>query len=111
MARMLELLEFSPDPKGSFQERFSWTTSTLKKLLRTTPLDNAAERTRHENLLQLYLISMLTLDPRDSEAFFHLGKLARNRETALSAMRYGRDLGMEPEKLLELQAVADKFNY
>jgi hypothetical protein len=59
--------------------------------------------------LSLYLVSLLTQDPRDPEAFFHLGKLARNRETATSAARFGRDLGLEPMKILELEATANRL--
>lgn len=109
MARTLELVQFPGDPRGSFNERLGWTRMTLRKLLEeaSSAPANAAERRRRENLMTVYLASLLTLDPRDPEAFFHLGKLARNRETALSAVRYGRDLGLEPAKIAELESVLD----
>ncbi|MEW6057448.1 MAG: hypothetical protein AB1540_12620 [Bdellovibrionota bacterium] len=109
LSRILELAQFAPDPKGSRAQRVSWTQATLKKLLGQLPevvsKKDATARRRHETLLNLYLISLLTLDPRDPEAFFHLGKLARNRETLLSAIRYGRDVGMQQAALVELESM------
>ena len=116
MARTLELIQFPPDPRGSHADRLEWTKATLKKLLEAAEAVGGAkpeagpERARQDNLLSLYLVSLLTLDPKDPEAFFHLGKLARNRETILSAIRYGRDLGMEHAKIVELEAVADRLS-
>lgn len=106
MARLLELVQFPEDPRGSHQQRLAWTKDTIRKLLETSK-PGQADRKR-ENLLSLYLLSLLTIDPRDPEAYFHLGKLARNRETVVSAIRYGRDVGMDPAKLMELQAAADR---
>ena len=114
--RSLELIRFPSDPRGSHAERLEWTKATLKKLLDATEAgtgakpEAAAERAQRESLLSLYLVSLLTLDPRDPEAFFHLGKLARTRETILSAIRYGRDLGLEHAKIVELEAVADRLS-
>ncbi len=114
MARTLELIQFPADPRGSHAERLEWTKATLKKLLEATGAGTKAEagteRARQESLLSLYLVSLLTLDPKDPETFFHLGKLARNRETILSAIRYGRDLGLEHAKIVELEAVADRLS-
>jgi hypothetical protein len=109
LSRMLELVQFPSDVKGSLPERLKWTQSTLRELLNKAPPTEPAAKLRHEGLLSLYLISLLTLDPRDPEAFFHIGKLAKNRETVLSAIRYGRDLGLEPMKIVELQADAERM--
>jgi hypothetical protein len=110
LARLLELVQFPPDPRGSHVERLEWTKAAIRKLLDAPmPAPESAERRRHESLLTLYLVSLLTLDPRDPETFFHLGKLARNRETISSAIRYGRDLGMDPARILELEATAEKL--
>lgn len=102
MSRMLELVQFPADPRGSRAERLEWTKKTLRSLL--------AANTRQDGLLSLYLVSMLTQDPRDPEAYFHLGKLARNLTTLRSAISFGRDVGLEPEKIIELQAEADRLS-
>lgn len=109
-SRMLELVRFPADPRGSHAERLKWTKERLRKLLSDPmPKADTPARLAHENMLSFYLISMLTLDPRDPEAFFHLGKLAKNRETISSAIRYGRDLGLEPMKILELEATLERM--
>ena len=109
-ASLLELVRFPADPRGSHAERLKWTKERLKKLLaEPMPESGSPARFARENLLSFYLVSMLTLDPRDPEAFFHLGKLAKNRETISSAIRYGRDLGLEPMKILELEATLDRM--
>lgn len=111
LARMLELVQFPQDPKGSHASRLAWTKGRIRELLaQPMPTEHAA-KARHENFLSLYLVSLLTLDPRDPEAFFHIGKLAKNRETAISAARYGRDLGLEPVKILELEATAERLGF
>jgi hypothetical protein len=79
--------------------------SSIKKLL-SSPPQGPDQKERYEKLLSLYLVSYLTLDPRDPEAFFHLGKLSRNKTTLLSAIQYGKDLGLEPAKILELKNLA-----
>lgn len=103
MSRLLELVQFPTDARGSYPARREWTAGMLRKLLAQRPADPKS----HRNMLQLYLVSLLTLDPRDPEAFFHVGKLATNRETVHSAIRYGKDLGLEAAKIAELQMVAD----
>ncbi len=104
-SRFLELIQFPNDPSGSFSERHAWVVSSIKKLLSSPPQD-PDQKERYEKLLSLYLVSYLTLDPRDPEAFFHLGKLSRNKTTLLSAIQYGKDLGLEPAKILELKNLA-----
>jgi len=107
-SRMLDLVQFPSDARGSLPARIKWTQDRLKELLNTPPGTDPKVRRNHENLLTLYLLSLITLDPRDPETFFHLGKLARNRETVLSALRYGRDLGLDGARAIELQAVAER---
>lgn len=109
LSRSLELVQFPLDPKGSLASRLEWTKKTLQTLLEKIQSD-PVKRQENETLLSLYLISLLTLDPRDPEAFFHLGKMARNRETILSAIRYGKDLGMERAQILELEGVLDRYS-
>lgn len=111
LSRALELVSFPADPRGSASERIRWTQERLKKLLTAPRPADKNTRIRHENLLSIYLVSLLTLDPRDPETFFHLGKLAHNAETVFSAIRYGRDLGLEAEKIAELEAVAQDLNH
>lgn len=109
-SRELELVQFPVDPRGSLTQRLEWTKSRLRGLLDAVEKEPAGSpaRRRDETLVSLYLISMLTLDPRDPEAFFHLGKLARNQTTLASAIRYGRDLGLEHAKLIELESMSDR---
>jgi hypothetical protein len=59
--------------------------------------------------LILRLVSLLTIDPRDPEAFYHLGKLTKDRNTLHAALRYGRDVGLAPTKLAELQSRFDNL--
>jgi hypothetical protein len=109
-ARVLERIRFPADPRGSAKERIEWTKRRIAKLLATpVPAQDTTGRARYERMLSLYLVSMLTMDPRDPEAFFHIGKLAHNRETVLSALRYGRDVGLEKAKLFELETMAEKM--
>lgn len=105
-APLLSRVEFPSDPRGSLAERRRWTGEQLRRLtdLLTQEHDPRA-RAEAESALSLYLVSYLTIDPRDAEAFFHLGKLAKSRETLESILRYGRDVGMEPPKILELQSL------
>lgn len=107
---ILNLARFPQDPTANLKERQDLTKRKLRALLESYPKDPAA-RTRHETELTLALISWLTLDPRDPEAFFHIGKLATNRETLNSAIRYGRDLNMNPAQLAELEAGLSRFSY
>jgi hypothetical protein len=109
-ARVLERIRFPADPRGSAKERLEWTRRRIAKLLAApVPPQDTTGRARYERTLTLYLVSMLTMDPRDPEAFFHIGKLAHNRETVLSALRYGRDVGLEQAKVFELEATAEKM--
>lgn len=118
MAPMLELTQFPKDPAGSRAKRLDWTKERLKELLTATegPAGNSSEKaaspahTRQENLLSLYLVSLLTLDPRDPEVYFHIGKLARNLTTVRAAISYGRDVGLEHAKIVELEGVADRLS-
>lgn len=95
---------FSEDASASRTEKVEWTKSTIQSLLVSlSDMPQGDKRERRENLVSLYLASYLTLEPRDPEAYFHLGKLAHNKETARAAIRYGHDVGLAPEKIAELQ--------
>ncbi len=105
-AALLSRVEFPSDPRGSLTERRRWTGEQLRKLTDTlTQSRDPQARAERESALSLYLVSYLTIDPRDAEALFHLGKLARSREALESILKYARDVGLEPSKLLELQSL------
>ena len=107
---MLSHVRFAEDSKASLKSRQDLTKAKLKMLLETYP-KNAEQRVLHESELVLTLISWLTLDPRDPEAFFHIGKLATNRETVASAVRYGKDLKMSAPQIAELETRLATFEY
>jgi hypothetical protein len=90
------------DARLTLKERKEWALEQVRTGLTRAfePHAARAERTR----LMLALASLLTLDPRDPEAFFHLGKLAQDSDTIQAALRYGRDVGLEQAKIAELQA-------
>ena len=105
-APLLSRVEFPSDPRGSLTERRRWTGKQLRKLTDAlTQEHDPKARAERENALSLYLVSYLSIDPRDAEAFFHLGKLAKSRDALESILKYGRDVGMEPYKILELQSL------
>lgn len=110
-SRTLRSARMSADPRASLRDRKAWAQGRIKGKLRELaamgPGAPAEKRELAKTELTLMLASLLTLDPRDPEAYFHLGKLAANRETLHSALRYGRDVGLEPAKLAELQSELD----
>ena len=63
------------------------------------------EKQVHRIQLTLNLVSMLTLNPNDTEAVFHLANLADNSDTVAAAIRYAEDMKMPQEKLFELRSL------
>lgn len=100
LAPWLERLYFPDDIKGSFAARKEWTLGILRGLL-----SDPRQVAEHKNLVLIYLISILSLDPRDPEAFFHVGKLASHIQTLQSAIRYGKDVGLDPARVAELESL------
>lgn len=104
-SRMLPVLasvRVTHDAHGTLKERKEWALAQVQEGLSRAFKPGAADSARTR--LMLAIASLLTMDPRDPEAFFHLGKLARDADTVHAALRYGRDVGLEPAKLAELQA-------
>lgn len=92
---------------SSHHIRRQWTQRKIKSQLQQLtahPQDDSIKTS-----LQLYLASLITLDPRDTQAYFHLGMLTPRRDTLQAMIRYGQAVGLEPEKLLELQARFDSL--
>lgn len=99
---LLTRVQFPSDPRGSSEQRKQFTKNHIQKLLAFLSTPNRPPL--FEKQLLLYLVSYLTLDPRDAEAYFHIGKLAHTRDTVTSMIKYARDVKMEGAKVAELEA-------
>jgi hypothetical protein len=81
--------------------QLQWTAQVLRKFLESPKSVN-----ENKTWVILYLVSLLTQDPTEKEAYFHLGKLTDNPQTLRSAIRYGKDVGLDPARIAELEAKA-----
>ena len=104
---LLTRVQFPPDPRGSVEQRKEFTKTRIQKLL--SQLGDKNRPADFDKQLLLYLVSYLTLDPRDAEAYFHIGKLAGNKDTVNSMIKYSRDVHMEAAKVAELEATLNNL--
>lgn len=100
--KIFQRLSFVESSQASYSERKRWAQQKILERLRNPAHANPDE-------LRMDLVSLLTIDPRDPEAFFHLGKLAQNRETLSSILRYAEDVGMDRAQRLELKSTLENF--
>lgn len=107
---LLVHVEFLSDPHASVASRAQFIRDRLKKILTEKPTENTntdsqlSNKLDFENRLTLYLASLITLMPQETEAYFHLGQLTHNRDTLEAMIRYGEDLKMDPAELAELKS-------
>ncbi len=105
---MLTRVQFPSDPRGSSEQRKIFTKNHIQKLL--SFIADPKRPPEFEKQLLIYLVSYLTLDPRDAEAYFHIGKLAHNRDTVNAMIKYARDVRMEGAKVAELEATLNTLS-
>ncbi len=91
---------FAGDPKINLNQRKSFALSQVQAALAGA----AKNQNEATPFLPWYLASYLTLDPRDPEAYFHLGKITTNAVTQASSIQYAKDVGLEEIKLFELKS-------
>jgi hypothetical protein len=90
----LSKIFISSNARSQVLSRVNFTKTEIEKNLKLLNLEK----------LEYLLISLITLLPSETEAFFHLGKITKNPALLDSIIQYAYDLKMDPAELTELKS-------